>query len=89
MDVDQLIRRAARNAAGDPEAAALFECLRPHFYVSAQTGHLVHFVVFGSFVTSKLEPNDVDVFMIMDDTFEYGRLGGARLLFEHGSLRRS
>ncbi len=55
--------------------------------VAAQTGHLVHFVVFGSFVTSKHEPNDVDVFMIMDNTFEYGRLRRARLLFEHGSAQ--
>ncbi len=59
--------------------------LRRVYEVAAQTGHLLHFVVFGSFVTGKLEPNDVDVFMIMDDAFEYGRLGGTRrLLFEHG-----
>ncbi len=31
MDVDQLVREAARKVAGDPEAAALFECLRPLF----------------------------------------------------------
>ena len=31
MDVDQLVREAARKVAGDPRAAALFECLRPHF----------------------------------------------------------
>lgn len=61
--------------------------LRRVYDVAAQTGHLLHFVVFGSFVTGKLEPNDVDVFMIMDDAFEYGRLGGARLLFEHGSAQ--
>ncbi len=30
MDVDQLIREAARKVAGDRQAAALFECLRPH-----------------------------------------------------------
>lgn len=57
------------------------------YSVAAQTGHLVHFVVFGSFVTSKWEPNDVDVFMIMDDDFAYERLGGARLLFEHASAQ--
>ena len=56
--------------------------------VAMQTGHLVHFVVFGSFVTDKHEPNDVDVFMIMDNTFEYSRLiGGPRLLFTHGSAQ--
>ena len=56
--------------------------------VATQTGHLVRFVVFGSFVTDKHEPNDVDVFMIMDNSFEYGRLtGGPRLLFTHGSAQ--
>jgi len=55
--------------------------------VATQTGHLVHFVVFGSFVTNKHDPNDVDVFMIMDNAFEYRRFGGARLLFEHGSAQ--
>lgn len=46
------------------------------------------FVVFGSFVTEKREPNDVDIFMIMDDTFEYSRVEAAsRLLFEHGSAQ--
>ena len=56
--------------------------------VATRTGHLVHFVVFGSFVTGKHEPNDVDVFMIMDNSFEYSRLTGApRLLFTHGSAQ--
>jgi hypothetical protein len=52
--------------------------------IAARTGHLLRFVVFGSFVTSKPQPNDVDVFMIMDDGFQVGGLtGDARLLFEH------
>ena len=51
---------------------------------AVQTGHLARFVVFGSFVTAKWEPNDVDVFMVMDDGFDVGRLAGeARLLFDH------
>ncbi len=31
MDVDELIREGARKVASDPQAAALYECLRPHF----------------------------------------------------------
>ncbi len=34
------------------------------------TDHLARFVVFGSFVTNKLEPQDVDVFLVMADTFD-------------------
>jgi hypothetical protein len=41
-------------------------------------------VVFGSFVTAKPLPNDVDVFLLMEDPFDVSQLTGeARLLFEH------
>jgi len=57
--------------------------------IALQTGHLARFVVFGSFVTDKPEPNDVDVFMIMDDNFNMRSLvGEARLLFvDHGTAQ--
>lgn len=42
------------------------------------------FIVFGSFVTAKPEPNDVDVFLVMHDTFDLNQVTGeARLLFDH------
>jgi hypothetical protein len=45
-------------------------------------------VVFGSFVTDKFEPNDVDVFLLMVDTFEASRLiGDSRLLFDHAAAQ--
>jgi len=48
------------------------------------TGHLARFIVFGSFVTSKPEPNDVDVFLLMEDTFDVTQMTGeTRFLFEH------
>jgi hypothetical protein len=43
--------------------------------VALQTRHLCRFIVFGSFVTDKPEPNDVDVFMIMDNNFDIRGLG--------------
>lgn len=56
--------------------------------IALQTGYLVRFVVFGSFVTEKRDPNDVDVFMIMDDNFDMGSLvGEARLLFDHAGAQ--
>jgi predicted nucleotidyltransferase len=42
--------------------------VRIHAKVQA-TGKLVRFVVFGSYVTDKPEPNDVDVVMVMRDDF--------------------
>jgi hypothetical protein len=41
-----------------------------HLYqLAARTGRLQRFVVFGSYVTAKAKPNDVDVILIMDDAF--------------------
>ena len=52
------------------------------------TGHLARCVVFGSFVTAKLVPNDVDIFLLMEDTFDVSQLiGEARLLFDHAVAR--
>ncbi|MEO8942761.1 MAG: hypothetical protein ABI453_19650, partial [Isosphaeraceae bacterium] len=37
--------------------------------LARSTGQLARFIVFGSFVTDKPEPNDVDVFLLMEDSF--------------------
>lgn len=56
------------------------------FSVAVTTGQLVRFVVFGSFVTAVAHPNDVDVFMLVEDGFTIGTQGiEARLLFIHQS----
>lgn len=48
------------------------------------TGHLVRFIVFGSFVTAKPSPNDIDIFLVMDDDFDASQLEGeTALLFDH------
>ena len=52
------------------------------------TGHLARVVVFGSFVTNKSEPNDVDVVIIMKDDFDPDQLSGeAALLFDHAAAQ--
>ena len=62
--------------------------LRRIHRLAVQTDYLARFIVFGSFVTDKLEPNDVDVFMIMDDNFDVSRLSGeSRLLFDHAAAQ--
>ena len=56
--------------------------------LAVATGHVARFVVFGSFVTSKAEPNDVDVFIVMDNDFDFATtVGETRLMFEHGSAQ--
>lgn len=58
------------------------------YKLAADTGHVARFIVFGSFITDKLEPNDVDVFILMENSFDYDQLQGeARLLFDHGTAQ--
>jgi hypothetical protein len=52
------------------------------------TGRIARFVVFGSFVTAKRDPADVDIFLLMENTFDMGQVTGeARLLFDHASAQ--
>ncbi|MFN9040785.1 MAG: DUF6932 family protein, partial [Planctomyces sp.] len=44
----------------------LFERIARIHRVAAATRHLARFVVFGSFVSEKPVPNDVDIFMVFD-----------------------
>ena len=52
------------------ERQVLVERLERILRIANRTSHLVRFVVFGSFVTDKPVPNDIDVFMVFDDSFD-------------------
>jgi hypothetical protein len=54
------------------------------YRLARSTRHLARFVVFGSFVTAKPKPNDVDIFMLMEDTFDSSQVPGeAAIVFDH------
>ena len=56
------------------------------YNLAIQTNCVAHFIVFGSFVTNKAAPNDVDVFMVMENKFDADSLKGeVRLLFDHNA----
>ncbi len=75
-----------RFGTGLPRRKVMALRLQRIYRLARATGHLARFVVFGSFVTAKPEPNDVDVFLLMSDTFDVGQLTGeARLLFDHAA----
>ena len=58
------------------------------YRLAEATNHLARFVVFGSFVTNKLEPQDVDVFLLMEHTFDASQLAGdASPLFDHAAAQ--
>ena len=49
-----------------------------------RTGCLQRFIIFGSYVTAKTNPNDVDVILIMDDAFRLENCPmESRGLFDH------
>jgi hypothetical protein len=74
----------ARFGSSSDRRKALGRRLERIHDIAVQTNQLARFVMFGSFVTAKGEPNDVDVFMIMSDNFDVGSLTGeAGLLFDH------
>ncbi len=39
------------------------------YNLAVRTGHQRRFIIFGSFVTDKPYPNDIDIFLLMDDAF--------------------
>ncbi len=48
------------------------------------TGALARFIVFGSFITDKAAPNDVDIFLVMADRFDVATVAGeTRYVFDH------
>lgn len=76
----------ARFGTGHPQRIGVGERLARIYQLAASTGHLARFVVYGSFVTDKSQPNDVDVFLVMDDDFDGGQLEAeAALLFDHAA----
>lgn len=53
-----------------------------------RTASVRRFVVFGSFITDKPDPNDVDLFLLLEDSFDASRLAGeALLLFDHSTAQ--
>ena len=75
-----------RFGTGSRQRTAVAERLERVYRLARETGHLARFVVFGSFVTDKPEPNDVDVMLVMQDTFDGAELEGeAALLFDHAA----
>ncbi len=62
--------------------------LRRVLELAGATGQVARVIVFGSFLSDKAEPNDVDVFLVMEDTFDLdGVSGEARLVFNQPSAQ--
>jgi hypothetical protein len=73
-----------RFGQGSVQRRAVADRLSRLYQHMASTGQLARFVVFGSFVTAKAEPRDVDIVLLMEDTFDLASVTGeAALVFQH------
>lgn len=60
------------------------------YNLARSTGQVARFVIFGSFVTAKPTPNDVDIFMLMEDTFDANHVTGeAAMIFDHTATQNA
>jgi hypothetical protein len=79
--LSHVLERFGRGAA---RRRAVADRLNRIYQLVKSTGRLARFVVFGSFVTAKTEPKDVDVVLLMEDDFDLASVAGeAALVFQH------
>jgi hypothetical protein len=77
----EVVARFGRGSEARQRATAVLQ--RIHRLVVA-TGKRERFVVFGSYITAKPEPHDVDVVLVMQDDFSLSACDEAtRVLFDH------
>jgi hypothetical protein len=77
-----------RFGVGSAQRKAVAVRLERIHHLAVGVGHLARFVVYGSFVTDKPEPDDVDIFLLMEDSFDAGQLTGeAGVLFDHAAAQ--
>ncbi|HEX7314091.1 MAG TPA: hypothetical protein VF297_09215 [Pyrinomonadaceae bacterium] len=73
-----------RFGTGSGQRQAVASRLLRIYRAAHGTGRLERFIIFGSFVTTKPDPNDVDIILVMRDDFVLNDcVGVARKLFEH------
>lgn len=67
-----------------PQRKYIGQQLEHVFNLANSTGQVARFIVFGSFVTAKPIPGDVDIFLLMENTFNVDQVDGeAAVIFNH------
>ncbi len=73
-----------RFGTGTTRRKVIHETLLRLHNLAVQTGKLESCLIFGSYVTDKSEPNDVDIMLIMKDDFRPLQCGAeTRKIFDH------
>ncbi len=67
-----------------PQRRIMAQRLARIYKLVNSTKQIARFIIFGSFVTAKPAPNDVDIFMLMEDSFDASQLHGeTAVIFNH------
>ena len=66
--IDEVI---AQFSSGTSQREIVTERLQRIYQLAKGTGNLQRLIIFGSYITAKPEPNDVDVVLIFDDDFDW------------------
>ncbi len=79
-----LVEVMARFGRGSEARQAVTAVLQLIHSLAGGTGKLDRFVIFGSYITAKPEPRDVDVVLVMKDDFSLAACDPqTRVLFDH------
>lgn len=84
------LEQVCRHFGASPHRAIIAERLTRIYRLAQASGHLARFIIFGSFITAKSEPRDVDIFLLMEDSFDVRNASNeARLVFDHAVAQNS
>ena len=79
-----------RFGTGNPQRLRVGWRLRHVHALAASTGAVARFIIFGSFITDEPHPNDVDIFMIMQDSFDVSQVPAeVKVVFDHTVAQNS
>lgn len=79
--IDEVVARFGEET---PQRQTVTARLLRIYHLAKATGKLERLIIFGSYVTDKPEPNDVDVVLVMRDDFALSECDEeTRLLFDH------
>jgi predicted nucleotidyltransferase len=71
----EVLERFGRGSQARRQATAVLQRIQ---HLVTATGKLERFVVFGSYITAKPEPHDVDIVLVMKDDFSWLRATNLR-----------
>jgi len=77
----------ARFGGGTPQRKNVTARLVRIYELATSTSKLDRFIIYGSYITTRPEPNDVDIFLVMSEEFDVNDyVGETRDLFSHTTV---